>query len=93
MLYSCLEVHSLTSIITIVELLWSGIMLVGEAITLFIREFLKALGLPVADWMIQIAVIVLLLLVIRKYGKHGPKLLLVVLLFIMASIIVEAVFG
>jgi hypothetical protein len=83
----------LSELFGLLELLWTGFTLIGQAITGLIKAFLLAIGVPVEDWMIQIAVIILLLITIWKYGKHAPRLLLAVLLIILASIILGAFFG
>jgi hypothetical protein len=77
----------------LLELLWEGFTMIGEAITGFIKALLGLCHVTVEDWMIQFAVVVLLLIAVWKYGKHAPKLLLIILFLILASTIVNAFFG
>ncbi len=72
------------------ELLWRGFQLVGAGLVGAIRFILGLFNLSVPDWMIQIATVLVLLVVVFRYGKFISKILLVILLLLLSSTLINA---
>lgn len=68
-----------------IELLWRGFQMIGGAVVGIIRALLGLLNLTVPEWTIEIAMIIILLGVILKFGKYISKIFLVILLVLLAS--------
>jgi len=68
---------------------WEGFQLVGVAFNGLIRAFLGLFGLAVLDWVVELATIIILILMVLRYGKLIGKILLVILLLLLASTLLQ----
>ena len=73
-----------------VEVLWQGFQAISAGLIGLVKAFFGLFGWMVQDWMVELATIIILVLVVVKYGKFISKLLLVVLLILLASTLVHA---
>ena len=68
---------------------WDGFQLIGAAFNGLIRAFLGLFGLVALDWIVELATIIILILVVLRYGKFIGKILFVILLLLLASSLVQ----
>ena len=70
------------------NLLLQGFKAIGDAITILLQALFSALGWDVPDYAIRLIMLGLLAVVVWRYGKLLPKLLLLVIAFIFISTLV-----
>jgi hypothetical protein len=63
----------------------SGLSLIGNAVTYFIKLLFLYVGFDVPDWMIQLAFVIVLVVTLYAVGSKANKLILVILVFILVS--------
>jgi hypothetical protein len=76
-------------ILGLVEVLWHGFQAVGDALVGIVGALLGFFGLVVPDFAVELATIIVLLIVVFKYGKFIGKILLVILLLMLASTFIQ----
>ena len=64
----------------------------GGAIIGVFKWFIGLFGIPVPDWVPQLASVIVLILLVLRYGKHLGRLILIVLLLLIASVVLSALF-
>lgn len=69
--------------------LWQGFQMIGGVLIAAIRGFVGLFGISVPDWTVELATIIVLLIIVLRYGKFLGKILLVILLLILASTLVQ----
>lgn len=79
--------------VQLVNLLWQGFQLIGDAVVIGVKAFFGLFGVEVPDWMIQVATIIILLLVVFKFGKWIGKIILIILLLLLASTVFNLFLG
>ena len=70
------------------NLLLQGFRAIGDAITILLQLLFSALGWNVPAWAIRLIMLGLLAVVVWRYGKLLPKLLLLVIAFVFASTLI-----
>lgn len=73
----------------LLQLLWQGFELIGEALMGLITFLLGLLGIVLPDWIPELGTIGILLIVVFKYGKFLGKILLTILLLLLASTLIQ----
>ena len=71
--------------VSIIEQLLQGLSLVNKAITSGVQYVLGMLGLTVPDYAITIGTIILLILLLYKFGNAISKIVLIALIFLLLS--------
>jgi hypothetical protein len=71
--------------VSIIEQLFQGLSLVNRAITSGVQYVLGMLGLTVPDYAITIGTIILLILLLYKFGNAISKIVLIALIFLLLS--------
>jgi hypothetical protein len=71
--------------VSIIEQLFQGLSLVNKAITSGVQYVLGMLGLTVPDYAITIGTIILLILLLYKFGNAISKIVLIALIFLLLS--------
>lgn len=64
--------------------------MIGNAMTGLLTAILGFFHIAIPEWSVQLAVIAVLLFTIFKWGKYISRILLVILLFVLGSILVNA---
>ena len=70
------------------NLLLQGFKAIGDAITILLHALFSALGWNVPDYAIRLIMLGLLAVVVWRYGKLLPKLLLLIIAFVFASTLI-----
>jgi hypothetical protein len=71
--------------VSIIEQLLQGLSLVNKAITSGVQYVLGMLGLTVPDYAITVGTIILLILLLYKFGNAISKIVLIALIFLLLS--------
>lgn len=72
--------------------LWYALQALGRAIIGIMEWAIGLLGIPIPFWVPQLAAIIIMILLVLRYGKYTSKLLLIVLLLLIASVLFAALF-
>ena len=70
------------------NLLLQGFKAIGDAITILLQMLFDVLGWNVPEWAIRLIMLGLLALVVWRYGRLLPKLILLVIAFIFVSTLI-----
>ena len=71
--------------VSIIEQLLQGLSLVNKAITSGVQYVFGILGLTVPDYAITVGTIIILILLLYKFGNAISKIVLIALIFLLLS--------
>jgi hypothetical protein len=82
----------MSSIVDLADSIWQSFIAIKDAALGIVKAILSFLNLPVPEFIIELASIIVMVLLLLKYGKFIGKILIIVLLLFLANILVTTFF-